>query len=174
MKNVRKTLIVAAITGTLVTVPTAATANADDGLDPNAVGADTTGFDPNLPAAPGAFEPPAPQDAPPAPEAMIAPVDMPDGPAPEDAPPAPDAFAPPAPEDVPPAPEPVAFEPPAPDVAPPPAPKVYTVNWDAIAQCESGGNWGINTGNGYSGGLQFTASTWRANGGAGSARRCEP
>ncbi|WP_036426437.1 MULTISPECIES: transglycosylase family protein [Mycobacterium] len=43
------------------------------------------------------------------------------------------------------------------------------MNWDAIAQCESGGNWGINTGNGYSGGLQFTASTWRANGGAGSA-----
>ncbi|GJO01576.1 resuscitation-promoting factor rpfE [Mycobacterium marinum] len=169
MKNVRKTLIVAAITGTLATVPTAATANADDGLDPNAVGADTTGFDPNLPAAPDAFEPPAPEDAPPAPEAMIAPVDMPDGPAPEDAPPAPDAFAPPAPEDVQPAPEPVGFEPPAPDVAPPPAPKVYTVNWDAIAQCESGGNWGISTGNGYSGGLQFTASTWRANGGSGSA-----
>ena len=43
------------------------------------------------------------------------------------------------------------------------------VNWDAIAQCESGGNWGINTGNGFSGGLQFTAGTWRANGGSGSA-----
>ena len=43
------------------------------------------------------------------------------------------------------------------------------VDWDAIAQCESGGNWGINTGNGYSGGLQFTAGTWRANGGSGSA-----
>ncbi len=41
--------------------------------------------------------------------------------------------------------------------------------WDAIAQCESGGNWSINTGNGYYGGLQFTASTWRAHGGAGSA-----
>ena len=42
------------------------------------------------------------------------------------------------------------------------------MNWDAVAQCESGGNWGISTGNGYSGGLQFTPSTWRANGGSGS------
>ncbi|MGC2652670.1 MAG: transglycosylase family protein, partial [Mycobacterium sp.] len=44
-----------------------------------------------------------------------------------------------------------------------------SVNWDAIAQCESGGNWGISTGNGFSGGLQFTSSTWRANGGSGPA-----
>ncbi|MGH3770386.1 MAG: transglycosylase family protein [Pseudonocardiaceae bacterium] len=42
------------------------------------------------------------------------------------------------------------------------------VNWDAVAQCESGGNWAINTGNGYFGGLQFTLSTWRANGGVGN------
>ncbi|WP_394941091.1 transglycosylase family protein [Psychromicrobium sp. YIM B11713] len=42
--------------------------------------------------------------------------------------------------------------------------------WDALAQCESGGNWAINTGNGYSGGLQFTQSTWAANGGTGSAQ----
>ena len=41
--------------------------------------------------------------------------------------------------------------------------------WDKIAQCESGGNWSINTGNGYYGGLQFSASTWRAYGGSGSA-----
>jgi LysM repeat protein len=41
--------------------------------------------------------------------------------------------------------------------------------WDRLAQCESGGNWGINTGNGYSGGLQFAQGTWRANGGSGSA-----
>jgi LysM repeat protein len=41
--------------------------------------------------------------------------------------------------------------------------------WDRLARCESGGNWGINTGNGYSGGLQFAAGTWRANGGSGSA-----
>jgi nucleoid-associated protein YgaU len=40
-----------------------------------------------------------------------------------------------------------------------------SVNWDAIAQCESGGNWSINTGNGYYGGLQFSRSTWAANGG---------
>ena len=42
-----------------------------------------------------------------------------------------------------------------------------SVNWDAIAACESGGNWAIATGNGYYGGLQFTPSTWAANGGAG-------
>ena len=40
-------------------------------------------------------------------------------------------------------------------------------NWDAVAQCESGGNWQINTGNGYYGGLQFSPSTWAANGGYG-------
>ncbi len=43
-----------------------------------------------------------------------------------------------------------------------------SVNWDAIAQCESGGNWGINTGNGHYGGLQFKPATWSANGGVGS------
>jgi hypothetical protein len=42
------------------------------------------------------------------------------------------------------------------------------VNWDAVAACESGGNWAINTGNGYYGGLQFSLGTWRANGGSGS------
>ena len=41
--------------------------------------------------------------------------------------------------------------------------------WDSLAQCESGGNWGINTGNGYAGGLQFSPSTWAAYGGTGSA-----
>ncbi len=39
--------------------------------------------------------------------------------------------------------------------------------WDKIAQCESGGNWSINTGNGYYGGLQFSAATWRSVGGPG-------
>ena len=39
--------------------------------------------------------------------------------------------------------------------------------WDRLAQCESGGNWHIATGNGYYGGLQFLPSTWRANGGTG-------
>ncbi|MFJ8594467.1 transglycosylase family protein [Streptomyces sp. NPDC093598] len=41
--------------------------------------------------------------------------------------------------------------------------------WDRIAQCESGGNWHINTGNGYYGGLQFAASTWNAYGGTAYA-----
>jgi uncharacterized protein YabE (DUF348 family) len=39
--------------------------------------------------------------------------------------------------------------------------------WDAIAQCESGGNWAANTGNGYYGGLQFSLSTWQGYGGTG-------
>jgi uncharacterized protein YabE (DUF348 family) len=39
--------------------------------------------------------------------------------------------------------------------------------WDAIAQCESGGNWAANTGNGYYGGLQFSLGTWQAYGGSG-------
>jgi hypothetical protein len=39
------------------------------------------------------------------------------------------------------------------------------VNWSAIAACESGGNWSADTGNGFYGGLQFTAGTWLANGG---------
>jgi len=39
--------------------------------------------------------------------------------------------------------------------------------WDRVAGCESGGNWAINTGNGYYGGLQFHPSTWSSNGGSG-------
>ena len=39
--------------------------------------------------------------------------------------------------------------------------------WDALAQCEAGGNWAINTGNGYYGGLQFSLGTWQSYGGAG-------
>jgi hypothetical protein len=42
--------------------------------------------------------------------------------------------------------------------------------WDRVAQCESGGNWQA-TGNGYSGGLQITPTTWRAFGGTGSAHQ---
>jgi hypothetical protein len=42
------------------------------------------------------------------------------------------------------------------------------MNWDAVAQCESGGNWAANTGNGHYGGLQFKPTTWASNGGVGS------
>lgn len=41
-------------------------------------------------------------------------------------------------------------------------------DWDTIAQCESGGNWSADTGNGHYGGLQFSPTTWAANGGVGS------
>jgi Transglycosylase-like domain len=62
--------------------------------------------------------------------------------------------------------------PPAEDPAPPSTgggfgdPGDYAT-WDALADCESGGNWQANTGNGYYGGLQFSASTWQAVGGTG-------
>ncbi|MDT0260572.1 transglycosylase family protein, partial [Jatrophihabitans lederbergiae] len=46
-------------------------------------------------------------------------------------------------------------------------------NWDGVARCESSGNWAINTGNGYYGGLQFSASTWRAYGGTAYAARAD-
>lgn len=52
--------------------------------------------------------------------------------------------------------------------APAPAPPVSNGStWDRLAQCEAGGNWASNTGNGYYGGLQFSLSSWRAVGGSG-------
>ena len=47
------------------------------------------------------------------------------------------------------------------------------INWDGIAQCESTGNWSINTGNGYYGGLQFDNSTWASGGGLAYASRAD-
>lgn len=72
------------------------------------------------------------------------------------------------------APAPVASPQPA-SAAPKTAPKrtaapAATVSggvWDSLAACESGGNWSINTGNGYYGGLQFSLSSWRGVGGSG-------
>ena len=61
----------------------------------------------------------------------------------------------------------------APSQSPQPPPASGAVNWDAIAQCESGGNWSINTGNGYYGGLQFSQQTWEANGGLTYAPRAD-
>ncbi len=69
---------------------------------------------------------------------------------------------------------------PAPAAAPDPAPAAapsnsggWSVNWDAIATCESGNNWSINTGNGYYGGLQFDSGTWLSNGGGQYAPRAD-
>src|SRR5262245_50688804 len=45
--------------------------------------------------------------------------------------------------------------------------------WDDLAECESGGDWAINTGNGYYGGLQFAGQTWRAYGGQEFADRAD-
>jgi hypothetical protein len=64
----------------------------------------------------------------------------------------------------------------APAPAPAPAPAAASsgygdpndpASWDRLAQCEAGGNWAANTGNGYYGGLQFSLSSWQAVGGAG-------
>ena len=66
-----------------------------------------------------------------------------------------------------PTPKPIAAPPPAAPAAPQ---RVVTYDgdtvWDALATCESGGNWAINTGNGYYGGLQFSLGTWEGYGGA--------
>ena len=60
---------------------------------------------------------------------------------------------------------------PAPEPAPAPAATSSSAGgtvWDRLAQCESSGNWSINTGNGYYGGLQFSQSSWNAAGGSGN------
>ena len=70
--------------------------------------------------------------------------------------------------------EPPPPEEPPPTEAPPPPdsggglgdPNSYA-SWDALAQCESGGDWHINTGNGYYGGLQFSLGSWQGVGGTG-------
>jgi hypothetical protein len=54
-----------------------------------------------------------------------------------------------------------------------PAQNTSPHDWDAVARCESGGNWSINTGNGFYGGLQFTSSTWLAFGGGAYAPRAD-
>lgn len=54
-----------------------------------------------------------------------------------------------------------------------PASAASTTTWDKVADCESSGNWAINTGNGYFGGLQFTQSTWEAYGGTRYAPRAD-
>ncbi|HEX2766504.1 MAG TPA: transglycosylase family protein [Candidatus Limnocylindria bacterium] len=63
------------------------------------------------------------------------------------------------------APKPVVAAAPAAAPAPPPSAPSGDGVWDALAQCESGGNWSINTGNGYYGGLQFSYGTWHDYGG---------
>ena len=54
-----------------------------------------------------------------------------------------------------------------------PGSTVNAAMWDRVAQCESGGNWAINSGNGYYGGLQFDNQTWLGNGGGAYATRAD-
>lgn len=58
---------------------------------------------------------------------------------------------------------------PPPNVSPPPPPAPAFGVWDRLAQCESGGNWAANTGNGYYGGIQFDFGTWLRHGGGSYA-----
>jgi nucleoid-associated protein YgaU len=71
--------------------------------------------------------------------------------------------------------QPVKPVPPAGHAAPPPAkaPAAVPTVWDRIAQCESSGNWHINTGNGFYGGLQFWQPTWQQFGGLKYAARAD-
>ncbi|MGI8677818.1 MAG: transglycosylase family protein [Jatrophihabitans sp.] len=63
---------------------------------------------------------------------------------------------------------------PAPTVQHSSAPADHSgLNWDGLASCESGGDWHINTGNGFYGGVQFDSSTWLANGGGQYAPRAD-
>jgi uncharacterized protein YabE (DUF348 family) len=57
--------------------------------------------------------------------------------------------------------------------SPTPPPSTSGLNWDGVAQCESGGDWSINTGNGFYGGLQFDYGTWLAYGGGAYAPRAD-
>ncbi len=81
----------------------------------------------------------------------------------------------PAPQPVP-APQPAPVPSGRPGGGPPPAnpgPVAGAHDWSGVARCESGGNWSINTGNGYYGGLQFSQRTWEAFGGAAHAPRAD-
>jgi uncharacterized protein YabE (DUF348 family) len=74
----------------------------------------------------------------------------------------------------PPAPTPTPPPTPTPTPAPSPTPADSSGrNWDAVAACEAGGNWHINTGNGFYGGLQFDLGTWTGNGGGAYAARAD-
>ncbi|MBB5166983.1 transglycosylase family protein [Mycobacterium sp. AZCC_0083] len=69
--------------------------------------------------------------------------------------------------------EPAAAAPPVADAAAHEEPQQWNADWTAMAQKESSGNWSINTGNGFYGGLQFTQSTWEASGGLKFAPRAD-
>jgi hypothetical protein len=94
--------------------------------------------------------------------------------APPESEPAPEPEPEPTPEPEPeptPEPEPEPEPEPTPEPEPEPAPAtggaIALSTWERVAQCESGGNWSINTGNGYYGGLQFNLDSWRWVGGSG-------
>jgi hypothetical protein len=73
-----------------------------------------------------------------------------------------------------PKPQPVLASPSPVEFAPaPPSLMRAAIDWDAIAECESGGDWNINTGNGYYGGLQFAQPTWEGAGGLLYAARAD-
>nr|WP_269466516.1 transglycosylase family protein [Mycobacterium intracellulare] len=152
MQNVRKTLMLAAVTGTLVTIPSA-TAHADEDARDHPVGHRPRRRSGELRPEHSCCRPGRPRAGRP----RAGRASGPGSPAP-----GPGRASAPGPG------RPSGSGCPAGARGLRPELRAYSVNWDAIAQCESGGNWSISTGNGYAGGLQFTPSTWRANGGSGS------
>jgi len=137
--------------------------------DPNLTGASGQDLDAPDPSA-GSTAAPQPDAGSGAGSGSDAGADAGSGPGRGSAEPAPTSIPAPAPKPAPaPAPPPPAPpQPPPPQPAPPKAapPAPADGVWDELAQCESTGNWAINTGNGYYGGLQFDLSTWKAYGGA--------
>ena len=83
------------------------------------------------------------------------------------APKLPPTTAPPTTQPPPPPPPPPAQPPPPPDSGGGLGDPSSYATWDALARCESGGNWAINSGNGYYGGLQFSLGSWQSVGGTG-------
>ena len=145
MRQRRSLPLIAAVAASLVGVPVVAAASTD-----------AASTDEGVPI--GALRPTRHH---PAPEVVPLSEAAPE-PAPTTVPP---STAPAAP--VPPPPPATTVPPPPPPPPPPsPAPQIDPV-WDRLAECESGGDWAINTGNGYYGGLQFAASTWSSLGGSG-------
>ncbi len=110
------------------------------------------------PQASPVTQPPVTQPTAPPPPVTQPPVTQP--PAPATQPPAPAVPAPTTSAPVPPT---------APPTTPPAPSSTGSGIWDAIAACESGGRWDLDTGNGYYGGLQFLASTWELHGGLDAA-----
>ncbi|SOD70343.1 uncharacterized protein YabE [Jatrophihabitans sp. GAS493] len=172
-------------TGVVVTpAPPAVTAVAESGPSPVAsTGASTSDTSTSgksvvqaadhPPVAPHPPAAPHPSVAPPAasPRPSAGPRPTPKPATPKPPTPKPATPKPPTPKPATPTPKPATPKPATPKPATPTPKPPGALNWDALAMCESSGNWSINTGNGYYGGVQFNLGTWLAYGGGAYAAR---